>query len=53
VITFSDDIHMEFGLNKCAKITFKRGKLTQSQNLVTGINKDKVRTGKIIQVLRD
>jgi hypothetical protein len=28
VITFSDDIHMEFGLDKCAKITFKRGKLT-------------------------
>jgi hypothetical protein len=26
--TFSDDIRMEFGLDKCAKITFKRGKLT-------------------------
>ena len=24
---------MEFGLEKCAKITFKRGKLTYSQNL--------------------
>ena len=24
---------MEFGLGKCAKITFKRGKLTHSQNL--------------------
>ena len=24
---FSDDINMEFGLEKCAKITFKRGKL--------------------------
>jgi hypothetical protein len=22
---FSDDIHMEFGLEKCAKITYKRG----------------------------
>jgi hypothetical protein len=32
VKTFSDDIHMEFGLDKCAKITFKRGKLTHSQN---------------------
>ena len=28
VKTFSDDILMEFGLEKCAKITFKRGKLT-------------------------
>ena len=28
VKTFSDDINMEFGLEKCAKITFKRGKLT-------------------------
>jgi hypothetical protein len=26
---FSDEIHMEFGLDKCVKITFKRGKLTQ------------------------
>ena len=25
VKTFSDDIHMDFGLEKCAKITFKRG----------------------------
>jgi hypothetical protein len=30
VKTFSDDIYMEFGLDKCAKITFKRGKLTHS-----------------------
>ena len=28
----SDDVHMEFGLEKCSKITFKRGKLTHSQN---------------------
>jgi predicted neutral ceramidase superfamily lipid hydrolase len=34
VKTFSDDIHMEFGLEKCAKITLKRGKLISSQNLV-------------------
>jgi hypothetical protein len=27
---FSDDIHMECGLEKCAKITFKRGKLIHS-----------------------
>ena len=26
VKTFSDDIGMEFGLDKCAKETFKRGK---------------------------
>ena len=32
VKTLSDDIHMEFGLEKCAKITFKRGKIIQSQN---------------------
>ena len=25
---------MEFGLDKCAKIVFKRGKLVQSQNLI-------------------
>ena len=34
VKTFCDDIKMEFGLEKCAKITFKRGKLTHSQYLV-------------------
>jgi hypothetical protein len=33
VKTFSDDIHMEFRLEKYAKITFKRGKLISSQNL--------------------
>jgi len=38
VKTFSDDIHMEFGLDKCSKITFKRGKLTHSQSLVIDIN---------------
>ena len=27
---FSDDIHMEFTLEKCAKIAFKRGKLVHS-----------------------
>ena len=39
VKTFSNDIHMEFGLEKCAKITFKRGKLTHSQNLVIDTNR--------------
>ena len=37
---FSDDIHMEFGLEKCAKIMFKRGKLTNSQNLVIDTNRE-------------
>jgi hypothetical protein len=40
VKTFSDDIHMDFGLEKCAKITFKKGKLIHSQNLVIGINRE-------------
>ena len=31
----SDDIHMAFGLEKCAKVTFKRGKLIQAHNLMT------------------
>ena len=29
---------MEFGLEKCAKIAFKRGNLVHSQNLVISIN---------------
>ena len=37
---FSDDINMEFGLKKCAKITFKTGKLTHSQNLVIDTNRE-------------
>jgi len=28
VRTFSDDIGMQFGLQKCAKLSAKRGKLT-------------------------
>ena len=40
VKTFSDDIHTEFGLEKCAKIAFKRDKLVHSQNLVIDINRD-------------
>ena len=35
---FSDDNHMELGLDKCAKITFKRGKLVDSQNLILDFN---------------
>jgi hypothetical protein len=37
---FSDDIHMEYGLEKCAKIAFKRDKLVHSQNLVADINRE-------------
>ena len=37
---FSGDIHMNFGLEKCAKITFKKGKLFHSQNLVIYINRE-------------
>ena len=39
VKTFNDDINMEFGLEKCAKITFKRGKLTHLQNLEIDTNR--------------
>ena len=38
--TFNDDIRMEFGLQKCAKIAFQRGKLFHSQNLVIDINRE-------------
>ena len=31
---------MEYGLEKCAKITFKKGKLTHSQNLVIDTNRE-------------
>ena len=30
---FSDDINMQFGFNKCAKATFKRGKLTETSSI--------------------
>ena len=40
VKTFSDDIDMEFGLEKCSKITLKRGKLTHLQNLVIDTNRE-------------
>ena len=40
VRTFSDDIHMEFGLDKCAKTVLKKGKLLHSQNLIPDINRE-------------
>jgi len=51
---FSDDIHMEFGLEKCAKIAFKRGKLVHSQNLVIDINREMqgLEQGKTYKYLR-
>jgi hypothetical protein len=32
--TFTDDIRMESGLHKCAKIVYKKRKLVHSQNVV-------------------
>jgi hypothetical protein len=40
VKTFCVDIHMDFGLEKCAKIAFKKGKLIHSQNLAIDINRE-------------
>jgi hypothetical protein len=40
VKTFSDYILMEFGLEKCVKITLKRGKFISSQNLVIDNNRE-------------
>jgi hypothetical protein len=37
---YSEDINMEFGLEKCTKFTFKRGKLTHFQNLVIDTNRE-------------
>ena len=34
VKTFSDDIRMSFGLNKCNKMTIIKGKVTQRDNIV-------------------
>jgi hypothetical protein len=34
VKTFSDDNHLEFGLDKGSNIAFRKGKLVQSKNLV-------------------
>jgi len=55
VETFSNDIHMDFGLEKCAKITFKTGKLIYSQNLVIDINREiqeleQVKTYKYLEI---
>ena len=51
---FSDDIHMEYGLEKCAKIAFIRDKLVHSQNLVIDINREmqELEQGKTYKDLR-
>jgi len=53
VRTHSDDIHMEFVLDKCAGIVFKRGKLVQSQNLILYFNREiqELKQGKTYQYL--
>jgi hypothetical protein len=53
VTTFSDDIHMEFGLDKWAKVVFKKGKLVHSQNLVVDISREiqELKQGKIYKYL--
>ena len=55
VKTFSNDIPIDFGLEKCAKITFKKGKLIHSQNLVIDINREiqELEQKKNVQVLRN
>jgi hypothetical protein len=40
VRTYSDDIHMEFLLDKCTGIVLKRGKLVQTQNLILDFNRE-------------
>lgn len=33
VKSFSDDIQIAFGLDKCSEATFKKGKLTTTENI--------------------
>jgi len=40
VRTFIDDIHMDFGLDKCAKIVQKKGKLVYAHNLILDLNRE-------------
>jgi hypothetical protein len=40
VRNFSDDIHMESGLDRCAKIVLTRGKLVHSQNLILDFKRE-------------
>ena len=36
--SFSDDIIRDFGLDKCTKATFKRGRLADSSNIELDVN---------------
>ena len=49
---FSDDIGMEFGLEKCAKASFKKGKLTSTGNIVIDVDTEihGVGPGRSIQI---
>jgi hypothetical protein len=53
VTTFSDDLYMEFGLDKCKMIVFKKGNPVHSQNLVVDINREiqQLKRGKTYQYL--
>ena len=42
VNTFSNDINMELGLDKCANATFIKGKLTKTSNIV--LNQDTLKS---------
>ena len=52
--TFSDIIHTEFGLDKCAKIVFTRRKLVHWQNLILDFNSEiqELEQGKTRKYLR-
>jgi hypothetical protein len=52
--TFSDDIHMEFGHDKSAKIVLNKGKLVHSHNLTLHFNTEiqQLKQGKIYMYLR-
>lgn len=51
--TLNDKIHKEYGLDKCAKIVLKKGKLVHSQNLILD-STDKYKTSdRNTQVPRD
>jgi len=43
VKTFSDDIGMSFGIDKCNKLTIKKGKVTKTTNIVLG-NGDEIKS---------
>ena len=36
--SFSDEVGMDFGLDKCVKVPFKRGRLADSSNIELDVN---------------